>query len=130
MLAAEQGERRREGENKTHQEPFFPPLPMLGVTAMLGGDGAAAAAGAEGRESGGNGSGGGGGGEAAGVAGTSSGGFSEEDKLLRMEESERNSGGNRWPRQETLALLQIRSDMDVAFRDSSLKGPLWDEVSR
>ncbi|KAI8531516.1 hypothetical protein RHMOL_Rhmol11G0142100 [Rhododendron molle] len=100
---------------------------MLGVSAMLGGDGAAA--GAEGRESGGNG-GGGGGGEAAGVAGTSSGGFSEEEKLLRMEESERNSGGNRWPRQETLALLQIRSDMDVAFRDSSLKGPLWDEVSR
>ncbi|KAK4490246.1 hypothetical protein RD792_000907 [Penstemon davidsonii] len=40
------------------------------------------------------------------------------------------SGGNRWPRQETLALLKIRSDMDVAFRDSSLKGPLWDEVSR
>ncbi|XP_051123982.1 trihelix transcription factor DF1-like [Andrographis paniculata] len=39
-------------------------------------------------------------------------------------------GGNRWPRQETLALLKIRSDMDVAFRDSSLKGPLWEEVSR
>lgn len=130
MLAAEQGGRKREGEKKTPGAVFFPPfpLPMLGVSAVLGGDGAAAAAaaaGAEGRESGGN-----GGGEAAGVAGTSSGGFSEEDKLLRMEESERNSGGNRWPRQETLALLQIRSDMDVAFRDSSLKGPLWDEVSR
>lgn len=40
------------------------------------------------------------------------------------------SGGNRWPRQETLALLQIRSDMDGVFRDSSLKGPLWEEVSR
>ncbi|KAG9153128.1 hypothetical protein Leryth_012379 [Lithospermum erythrorhizon] len=39
-------------------------------------------------------------------------------------------GGNRWPRQETLALLKIRSDMDLTFRDSSLKGPLWDEVSR
>lgn len=39
-------------------------------------------------------------------------------------------GGNRWPRDETLALLKIRSDMDLAFRDSTLKGPLWDEVSR
>ncbi|PQQ08002.1 trihelix transcription factor GT-2-like [Prunus yedoensis var. nudiflora] len=27
-------------------------------------------------------------------------------------------------------LLEIRSDMDVAFRDASVKGPLWDEVSR
>lgn len=40
------------------------------------------------------------------------------------------SGGSRWPRQETLALLKIRSDMDAVFRDSSLKGPLWEEVSR
>ncbi|CAM8989249.1 unnamed protein product [Rhodiola kirilowii] len=40
------------------------------------------------------------------------------------------SSGNRWPRQETLALLKIRSEMDVAFRDATLKGPLWDEVSR
>ncbi|KAM7258517.1 hypothetical protein ACFE04_014258 [Oxalis oulophora] len=39
-------------------------------------------------------------------------------------------GGNRWPRQETLALLKIRSDMDVTFRDSNVKGPLWEEVSR
>lgn len=39
-------------------------------------------------------------------------------------------GGNRWPRQETLALLQIRSEMDVLFRDSSAKGPLWEEISR
>lgn len=38
--------------------------------------------------------------------------------------------GNRWPRQETIALLQIRSDMDAIFRDSSLKGPLWEQVSR
>ncbi|OIW12554.1 hypothetical protein TanjilG_04718 [Lupinus angustifolius] len=41
-----------------------------------------------------------------------------------------NGGGNRWPRQETLALLKIRSDMDAVFRDSSLKGPLWEDVSR
>ncbi|XP_073525537.1 uncharacterized protein [Phyllobates terribilis] len=40
------------------------------------------------------------------------------------------SGGSRWPRQETLALLQIRSDMDAVFRDSSHKGPLWEEISR
>ncbi|XP_010539733.1 PREDICTED: trihelix transcription factor GT-2 [Tarenaya hassleriana] len=46
------------------------------------------------------------------------------------EMSDRGFGGNRWPRQETLALLKIRSDMDTAFRDASVKGPLWDEVSR
>ncbi|PON40678.1 GAMYB transcription factor [Parasponia andersonii] len=39
-------------------------------------------------------------------------------------------GGNRWPRQETLALLKVRSDMDAAFRDATLKGPLWEDVSR
>ncbi|KAK4749145.1 hypothetical protein SAY87_026594 [Trapa incisa] len=39
-------------------------------------------------------------------------------------------GGNRWPKQETEALLRIRTDMDTAFRDSSSKGPLWEEVSR
>ncbi|KAM1002088.1 trihelix transcription factor DF1-like [Malus sylvestris] len=39
-------------------------------------------------------------------------------------------GGNRWPRQETVALLKIRSQMDAAFRDSSLKAPLWEDVSR
>ncbi|KAG2544116.1 hypothetical protein PVAP13_9NG788800 [Panicum virgatum] len=38
--------------------------------------------------------------------------------------------GNRWPRQETLALLKIRSEMDAAFREAALKGPLWDQVSR
>ncbi|XP_073118559.1 trihelix transcription factor DF1-like [Henckelia pumila] len=45
--------------------------------------------------------------------------------------SERSGGGgNRWPKQETLALLKIRFDMDVAFKDSNFKGPLWEEVSR
>lgn len=38
--------------------------------------------------------------------------------------------GNRWPRPETLSLLQIRSDMDAAFKDSTLKGPLWEQISR
>ncbi|KAL7208605.1 hypothetical protein ACSBR1_030359 [Camellia fascicularis] len=97
---------------------------MLGVSAMLGNSGHSAAAAAPGA----NGGGGGNGGE-VGVIGPSSVGSSEEEKV-RIEESERNSGGNRWPRQETLALLKIRSEMDVAFRDSSLKGPLWEEVSR
>ena len=40
------------------------------------------------------------------------------------------SAGNRWPRQETLELLKIRSEMDAAFRDATLKGPLWEQVSR
>ncbi|CAA2992633.1 trihelix transcription factor GT-2-like [Olea europaea var. sylvestris] len=70
--------------------------------------------------------------DSGGEVGLGSGDFVEEDKL-GIDEGERScggGGGNRWPRQETLALLKIRSDMDVAFRDSSLKGPLWEEVSR
>ncbi|XP_071723929.1 trihelix transcription factor DF1-like [Rutidosis leptorrhynchoides] len=46
------------------------------------------------------------------------------------EEGDRLFPGNRWPQQETLALLQIRSDMDAAFRGSGIKGPLWEQVSR
>ncbi|KAF7840068.1 trihelix transcription factor GT-2-like [Senna tora] len=38
--------------------------------------------------------------------------------------------GGRWPPEETMALLKIRSDMDVAFRDSTPKAPLWEQVSR
>ncbi|KAL0326053.1 UNVERIFIED_CONTAM: Trihelix transcription factor GT-2 [Sesamum radiatum] len=97
---------------------------MLGVSGLMGssGDGAAAggAAAAEAHESG-------------GASGGSSevGGSSSIIPGSGVEESERSGGGgNRWPRQETLALLKIRSDMDVAFRDSNLKGPLWEEVSR
>ncbi|KAL7262862.1 hypothetical protein ACSBR1_001092 [Camellia fascicularis] len=95
---------------------------MLGVSGILGNSGGdapqpheSAAATTSGGE--------------VGVAGSSTAGLSEEEKL-RIEEGDRNSGGNRWPRQETLALLKIRSDMDVVFRDSSLKGPLWEQVSR
>lgn len=36
----------------------------------------------------------------------------------------------RWPRQETLSLLEIRSRLDPKFKDANQKGPLWDEVSR
>ncbi|XP_038695710.1 trihelix transcription factor GT-2-like isoform X2 [Tripterygium wilfordii] len=59
------------------------------------------------------------------------GGGGEEAKINRsnIDEVERPIG-NRWPRQETLALLKIRSDMDQQFRGSSLKGSLWEEVSR
>ncbi|GMH22269.1 hypothetical protein Nepgr_024112 [Nepenthes gracilis] len=76
--------------------------------------------------------GGGGSGEAAvGVGGSSNmAGIGDEDPRRGDDFGDRSSAGNRWPRQETLALLQIRSDMGVVFRDSSLKGPLWDEVSR
>ncbi|GAB2264155.1 hypothetical protein Droror1_Dr00026289 [Drosera rotundifolia] len=36
----------------------------------------------------------------------------------------------RWPREETLTLLQIRSRLDDRFKEANQKGPLWDEVSR
>ncbi|KAF9603757.1 hypothetical protein IFM89_037843 [Coptis chinensis] len=59
-----------------------------------------------------------------------SGGF-PDDEGFGGEEAERGGGGgNRWPRQETIALLKIRSEMDAAFRDATLKGPLWEDVSR
>uniref|UniRef100_A0A3Q7G7I2 Myb-like domain-containing protein n=1 Tax=Solanum lycopersicum TaxID=4081 RepID=A0A3Q7G7I2_SOLLC len=95
---------------------------MLGVSGLVSSEG-----GGDNPESGGGAGSGGsseiGLGGGSGGGGGSSGGFMTED-------GERNSGGNRWPRQETIALLKIRSEMDVIFRDSSLKGPLWEEVSR
>ncbi|EEF40176.1 hypothetical protein RCOM_1731940 [Ricinus communis] len=54
----------------------------------------------------------------------------ENEERVKVEEADRYLMGNRWPRQETLALLKIRSDMDFAFREAALKAPLWDEVSR
>lgn len=39
-------------------------------------------------------------------------------------------GTGRWPRQETLTLLEIRSRLDSKFKEANQKGPLWDEVSR
>ncbi|KAL9249135.1 Trihelix transcription factor DF1-like protein [Drosera capensis] len=66
-------------------------------------------------------------GSGGGEAGTISG----KDERGRVDEfGERSTAANRWPRQETVALLRIRSDMDGFFRDSSLKAPLWEEVSR
>ncbi|KAL4271669.1 hypothetical protein GQ457_13G010650 [Hibiscus cannabinus] len=55
---------------------------------------------------------------------------SGEDDRGRVDEGERSLGGKRWPRQETLALLKIRSDMDGSFREAGVKGPLWEDVSR
>ncbi|KAF0935911.1 hypothetical protein E2562_036662 [Oryza meyeriana var. granulata] len=40
------------------------------------------------------------------------------------------SSGNRWPREETLVLIRIRSEMDAAFRNATLKAPVWEELSR
>ena len=36
----------------------------------------------------------------------------------------------RWPRQETLTLLEIRSRLDFKFKEAAEKAPLWEEVSR
>ncbi|KAF8106900.1 hypothetical protein N665_0130s0066 [Sinapis alba] len=63
------------------------------------------------------------------------GGSGEEEKDMKMEETNEvggggGGGGSRWPRPETLALLRIRSEMDKSFRDSTLKAPLWEEISR
>lgn len=41
-----------------------------------------------------------------------------------------DGGNGRWPRQETLTLLEIRSRLDPKFKEANQKGPLWDEVSR
>ncbi|CAI8593876.1 unnamed protein product [Vicia faba] len=71
------------------------------------------------------------GGDTVAGGGGSISGDDERGGGSRNEEGgDRNFGGNRWPRQETIALLKIRSEMDVTFRDASVKGPLWDEVSR
>ncbi|KAJ8504756.1 hypothetical protein OPV22_005642 [Ensete ventricosum] len=57
--------------------------------------------------------------------------FHDDEALTVGYEAERGgTPGSRWPRQETLALLKIRSEMDAAFRDATFKGPLWEEVSR
>ncbi|XP_047960572.1 trihelix transcription factor DF1-like [Salvia hispanica] len=91
---------------------------MLGVSGLI----SPSAAVAENHESGGA----SGGSSEVGAAASSvlASGADENEKIGG------GGGGNRWPRQETLALLKIRSDMDVTFRDASLKGPLWEEVSR
>ncbi|PUZ43207.1 hypothetical protein GQ55_9G644100 [Panicum hallii var. hallii] len=71
----------------------------------------------------------------AGATASAGGGSSFADHEAGMsaggDEGDRGGpSGNRWPRQETLALLKIRSEMDAAFREAALKGPLWEQVSR
>ena len=41
-----------------------------------------------------------------------------------------DAGAARWPRQETLTLLEIRSKLDHKFKEANQKGPLWDELAR
>lgn len=50
---------------------------------------------------------------------------SSGDRLMEI-----GSSCSRWPRQETLTLLEIRSRLDSKFKEANHKGPLWDEVSR
>lgn len=54
------------------------------------------------------------------------------DKEALADQCDRSnySGGSRWPREETLTLLKLRSDMDTSFRNATLKGPVWEELSR
>ncbi|XP_010538885.1 PREDICTED: trihelix transcription factor GTL1-like isoform X2 [Tarenaya hassleriana] len=57
------------------------------------------------------------------------------EELMRFSAADYDGGGSsssgiRWPMEETLALLRIRSDMDSIFRDATLKAPLWEDVSR
>ena len=41
-----------------------------------------------------------------------------------------DGGVVRWPRQETLCLLEVRSKLDHKFKEANQKGPLWDELAR
>ncbi|KAJ4758547.1 Trihelix transcription factor PTL [Rhynchospora pubera] len=43
---------------------------------------------------------------------------------------EGDGSGGRWPRQETLTLLEVRARLNTRFRQTAQKAPLWDEVSR
>lgn len=67
--------------------------------------------------------------EEGGCSGPDSDGLKDQHGLAG-DEADRSSTPNRWPREETMALLKIRSEMDVAFRDTSPKAPLWQQVSR
>ncbi|KAJ9559049.1 LOW QUALITY PROTEIN: hypothetical protein OSB04_013663 [Centaurea solstitialis] len=41
-----------------------------------------------------------------------------------------NGGCGRWPKEETRALLEIRSRLDSKFKEANQKALLWDQVSR
>lgn len=57
-------------------------------------------------------------------------GFPSEDALAGEDVERGTASGNRWPRQETLVLLKIRSEMDAAFREATPRGPLWEDIAR
>lgn len=61
---------------------------------------------------------------------TTSAGFSGMDQMETGGGGGGGDGSGRWPRQETLTLLEIRSRLDSKFKEANQKGPLWDEVSR
>jgi hypothetical protein len=69
---------------------------------------------------------------AAAVTGGGGGNFRHAEDMGMPVEAGSGAGGSgsRWPREETLALIRIRSEMDGAFRNAALKAPLWEEVSR
>ncbi|KAM7265200.1 hypothetical protein ACFE04_002883 [Oxalis oulophora] len=50
--------------------------------------------------------------------------------LINHHHNNNMSSSSRWPRQETLTLLEIRSRLDSQFKEANQKGPLWDEVAR
>ncbi|CAI0555237.1 unnamed protein product [Linum tenue] len=73
------------------------------------------------------------------TSGNGGGGVATEEERMKLRGREgggsqdlqySSGGGNRWPPEETVALLKIRSEMDASFRDSSLKAPLWEVISR
>ncbi|AQK54015.1 Putative homeodomain-like transcription factor superfamily protein isoform 1 [Zea mays] len=66
------------------------------------------------------------GGSGAGVAVR----LQDEDMQADLGASGAGASGNRWPREETLALIRIRTEMDADFRSSPLKAPLWENVAR
>ncbi|KAL5569552.1 hypothetical protein UlMin_026127 [Ulmus minor] len=57
-------------------------------------------------------------------------GIDKVESAWNFNENEGQNSNSRWPRQETLTLLEIRSRLNSKFKDTNQKGPLWDEVSR
>nr|GEY11018.1 hypothetical protein [Tanacetum cinerariifolium] len=53
------------------------------------------------------------------LAGSGGSGFSEDERGGRTNDGGRNSGGNRWPRQETLTLLKIPTTTTSATANSA-----------
>ncbi|PON85113.1 TFIIB transcription factor [Trema orientale] len=77
------------------------------------------------------GGGGGGGGDGGGlwpINNNSIGNYENNNYSYNYNEEGNNT--SRWPRQETLTLLEIRSRLNSRFKDTNQKGPLWDQISR